>query len=442
MFSPDDGASWKDAEAQPADRRGPRPRGQGRRPGGRHARPLALDPRRPHAAARVDDGDRGGGRRTSSGARRPCAGSYEPPVSSHVKGPGENPPAGAVVYYWLKDEPKGDVRLEILDEKGALVRTLSSREGRAGESPRTIPTRRSREPKPLPKEAGLQRAVWDLRYEGATKIKGAKIDSGDPGTGPLVLPGRYTLRLTRGRADAHDAARGAPRPARERAARRPRGAARLRARAARRPRRGSPAIVHEPARRCASRSQARVGARCAARPAPSRSSPRRDALAAQVRRARGQAPQPEGRGDYDILAMPGGAKLYSRLAPLYSWAHEGDGRPTQGMREVYARAAARARRARRGVEGDRRDATSPALNAKARELAPDFVVRRPLDSAAGAKHRPTSTAASERGGGCAQHPPKTTPSPGRGGRAPRAAPASARRRRRRGGAPGLGLGLR
>ena len=34
--------------------------------------------------------------------------------------------------------------------------------------------------------------------------------------------------------------------------------------------------------------------------------------------------------------MPGGAQLYSRLGPLYSWAREGDGRPTQGMREVYA----------------------------------------------------------------------------------------------------------
>ena len=39
---------------------------------------------------------------------------------------------------------------------------------------------------------------------------------------------------------------------------------------------------------------------------------------------------------YDILAMRGGAQLYSKLAPLYSWAAEGDGAPTQGMREMYA----------------------------------------------------------------------------------------------------------
>ena len=39
---------------------------------------------------------------------------------------------------------------------------------------------------------------------------------------------------------------------------------------------------------------------------------------------------------YDILAFKGGTKLYSRLAPLYNWATESKGAPTQGMREVYA----------------------------------------------------------------------------------------------------------
>ena len=39
---------------------------------------------------------------------------------------------------------------------------------------------------------------------------------------------------------------------------------------------------------------------------------------------------------YDILAFKGGAQLYSRLGPLYSFVVENDGVPTQGMREVYA----------------------------------------------------------------------------------------------------------
>jgi len=39
---------------------------------------------------------------------------------------------------------------------------------------------------------------------------------------------------------------------------------------------------------------------------------------------------------YDILAMKGGAQLYSKLVPLYSWAAQGDGAPTLAMREMYA----------------------------------------------------------------------------------------------------------
>jgi hypothetical protein len=42
----------------------------------------------------------------------------------------------------------------------------------------------------------VQRAVWDLRHEGARKIKGAKIDTGDPEAGPRVAPGTYTVRMT------------------------------------------------------------------------------------------------------------------------------------------------------------------------------------------------------------------------------------------------------
>jgi len=37
---------------------------------------------------------------------------------------------------------------------------------------------------------------------------------------------------------------------------------------------------------------------------------------------------------YDILAMRGGTRLYSRLAPLQMWAVEGDGPPTAGMLQV------------------------------------------------------------------------------------------------------------
>ena len=37
---------------------------------------------------------------------------------------------------------------------------------------------------------------------------------------------------------------------------------------------------------------------------------------------------------YDILAMRGGARLYSRLSPLQMWALESNGTPTAGMTQV------------------------------------------------------------------------------------------------------------
>ncbi len=39
---------------------------------------------------------------------------------------------------------------------------------------------------------------------------------------------------------------------------------------------------------------------------------------------------------YDVLAMKGGAMLYSRLSPFLNRAGGGNGAPTQGMREVFA----------------------------------------------------------------------------------------------------------
>ncbi len=52
---------------------------------------------------------------------------------------GENPPAGAQIYYWLKEKPKGDVKLEFLDASGKTVNEYSSKPapappaGRSGE---------------------------------------------------------------------------------------------------------------------------------------------------------------------------------------------------------------------------------------------------------------------------------------------------------------------
>ena len=58
---------------------------------------------------------------------------------------GDNPPAGAILHFWLKDKPKAQPKLEILDADGKLVRSLGrptdpeptavEKEGAAGKEP-------------------------------------------------------------------------------------------------------------------------------------------------------------------------------------------------------------------------------------------------------------------------------------------------------------------
>src|SRR5262249_56684873 len=48
---------------------------------------------------------------------------------------------------------------------------------------------------------------------------------------------------------------------------------------------------------------------------------------------------PKAQVGYDILAMRGGAKLYSELIWLFELLKDGDGAPTQGVREMYAEEA-------------------------------------------------------------------------------------------------------
>ena len=262
------------------------------------------------------------------------------------------------------------MKIEIRDDKGALVRKLSSRKVEP-ETPSDDPDAAEDEAgkKALPKKAGLQRAVWDLRYEGATKIKAAKIDSGDPGEGPMALPGTYSARLTVDGRVAHDPDRGAAGPSRQRVPGRPRGAAGLRAGAARRP---DAALRDRPRRALGAGAGERPPAALQA-PAAAPLSEAASALVARCDALEDRLHNPKAEVVYDILAMPGGAKLYSRLAPLYSAASDGDGRPTQGMRDVYA--VLKAELDALEAEWQALLATDlPALNAKARQLAPDFVV--------------------------------------------------------------------
>ena len=108
---------------------------------------------------------------------------------------GSNGPQGAVFDYWLPATPKGEVVLEVLDNQGAVLRRLSSKPAQKGpeQAPEWVDIVKPVEQ--LSAQAGLNRCVWDLRHAEPTQIPGA-IYEGLPPTGPLVLPGAYTLRLS------------------------------------------------------------------------------------------------------------------------------------------------------------------------------------------------------------------------------------------------------
>jgi len=112
---------------------------------------------------------------------------------------GQNPPAGAVIYYWLKDAPKPEsvTKLEILDSSGKVIRAFSSAEVATLEEP--LDPDEKKPEKEIKAEAGLNRFVWDLRYEEAHHVPGYYLwEYGLGAHGPVAAPGRYQVRLTAG----------------------------------------------------------------------------------------------------------------------------------------------------------------------------------------------------------------------------------------------------
>jgi photosystem II stability/assembly factor-like uncharacterized protein len=117
---------------------------------------------------------------------------------------GKNPPAGAIIDYSLQTIPAGAVTLEITDSKGVLVRKYSSSDapGKIDET-QQFPTYWFNPPAPLSKHIGLNRFVWDLRYERPRALRyGYSIaaafgeDAIMQPEGPLVVPGTYQVKLT------------------------------------------------------------------------------------------------------------------------------------------------------------------------------------------------------------------------------------------------------
>ena len=108
---------------------------------------------------------------------------------------GENPPAGAVVDFFVKEVPKGETTIEILDGQGQVIRRYSSLKTDISDEPLDPDDKKPE--KQIKVEAGLNRFVWDLRYQGANRVPGYYLWEYKTGArGPLGLPGKYHVRLT------------------------------------------------------------------------------------------------------------------------------------------------------------------------------------------------------------------------------------------------------
>jgi hypothetical protein len=112
----------------------------------------------------------------------------------------KNPPDGAMVDYYFKSAPAGEVVLEVLDGKNQVIRRYSSqqREEAPPRRPGAIADYWIEEPLRLTAAAGAHRFVWDLRYAAPRAEPPGENDFDGPPKGPQVLPGTYQLRLTAG----------------------------------------------------------------------------------------------------------------------------------------------------------------------------------------------------------------------------------------------------
>jgi photosystem II stability/assembly factor-like uncharacterized protein len=93
-------------------------------------------------------------------------------LAPHQMFVGENPPAGALITYYLGAPVKTGVTLEILDANGRIVRSLDG----GG-------------------HAGLNRLAWNLSEAPPHAWRSAKEWNRGPDDGASVVPGVYTLRL-------------------------------------------------------------------------------------------------------------------------------------------------------------------------------------------------------------------------------------------------------
>ncbi len=123
--------------------------------------------------------------------------------SEELADAGQNPPAGAIIDYYLRSKPKEKqkITMEILDSQGKVVRRFSNIEKKKkGEKAESEESGEDEEAKPmtkLPAKEGLNRFVWDLHYPPPREVPGMSAVFSDwTPDGAWALPGKYQVTLT------------------------------------------------------------------------------------------------------------------------------------------------------------------------------------------------------------------------------------------------------
>jgi len=111
---------------------------------------------------------------------------------------GENPPAGVVVHYKLKDSTDKEIKLQFLEAGGDTIRTFSSKKDSHGhevkESSEFHENPKQHRSDVLDNHKGTNRFVWDMRYPPVTRIHPQVLWGGNT-QGPRAIPGSYKVRL-------------------------------------------------------------------------------------------------------------------------------------------------------------------------------------------------------------------------------------------------------
>ena len=113
---------------------------------------------------------------------------------------GENPPDGAVIDYYLNNNEE-DVQLDILNEKGTLIRRFSNKDTLYKIPDVNIPLYWIKPQQILAAKKGAHRFLWDMKYNPLNipveyPMTAVIHNTAPVATAPWVMPGNYTVKLT------------------------------------------------------------------------------------------------------------------------------------------------------------------------------------------------------------------------------------------------------